>query len=435
MFNPVGSLAEFLSRITMVGSGNEAVNEFLDLAIALVIIIAAAKLGGYISNRLKQPAVLGELLVGIIIGPTLLDFLNWELIFKYSSEFTYDTLVLEINQLAEIGVLLLMFIAGLDLHLSDLAKSGRVAAFAGTLGVALPMLMGYGTGVIYSFNSQESIFFGLVLAATSVSISAQTLLELGKLRTRVGIGMLGAAVFDDILVVLMLSIFFAISLGSGGGIGSILIIILRMVLYLALALGFGFFFLPRLTSIVERLPISRGLLAFVFVTMLLYAWLAEVIGLVAPITGAFIAGLLFARSPLRDRIEQEISSVAYGIFVPIFFVSVGLAADLSVITLETIGLLVVIMLVAIISKIVGAGLGAKLAGFSNQESIQMGVGMMSRGEVGLIVANQGIAQGLLGVNAFTAVVGVVLVTTLLTPVLLRRLFSGPKQTSALAQEP
>lgn len=433
MANPFYYLTNFIGSLIDSGATGGGVNEFLDLAIALAIIIAAAKLGGYISVRLKQPAVLGELLVGLILGPSLLDFLHWG-IFEYDAEFTYEFLVLEINQLAEIGVLLLMFIAGLDLHLSDLARSGKVALLAGVLGVVFPMVMGYGTGVFYSFGLEEALFIGLVLSATSVSISAQTLLELGKLRTRVGISMLGAAVFDDILVVLGLSVFFALAAGGGAGLGGIVIIILRMILYLVLALGFGFFVLPRLTSRIERLPVSRGLLAFVVVVILLYAWLAEVIGLVAPITGAFIAGLLFARSPLRDRIEQDISTIAYGIFVPIFFVSVGLAANLRELTIGTAGLFAVMTIVAIVSKILGAGLGARMAGMTNRESLQMGVGMMSRGEVGLIVANQGIAAGLIGVDVFSAIVGVVLVTTLLTPILLRRLFVDEKQPVPLAQE-
>lgn len=433
MFDLLRNINEFMWNIPLVGSAGGEANAFLDLAIALALIITAAKAGGYISLRFKQPAVLGELLVGLILGPSLLDFLHWG-IFDYSSEFTYEILVSEINQLAEIGVLLLMFIAGLDLHLSDLLKSGKIALLAGLFGVLVPMALGAGTGLIYNFGINEAIFIGLVLSATSVSISAQTLMELGKLRTRAGIAMLGAAVFDDVLVVLGLSIFIALSISGGTGAGGIAVIFLRMALYLALALGFGFFLLPKITSRVEKLPISRGLLAFVFVTMLVYAWLAEVIGLVAPITGAFIAGLVFARSPLRERIEHEISVVSYGIFVPIFFVSVGLAANLRELTPQTIGLFAVLTVVAIVGKVLGSGLGARLGGFTNRESLQMGVGMMSRGEVGLIVANQGIALGLIGVDVFSAIVGVVLVTTLLTPILLRRLFSTGKKPAAAAQE-
>jgi Kef-type K+ transport system membrane component KefB len=182
------------------------------------------------------------------------------------------------------------------------------------------------------------------------------------------------------------------------------------------------------------MPVSRGLLAFVFITMLVYAWTAEVIGQMAPITGAFIAGLLFARSPLRERIEQEISGIAYGIFVPIFFVSVGLEANLRDFTLATFGLFLAMTIGAILGKVIGAGLGAKAAGFTNKESLQLGVGMMSRGEVGLIVANQGINQGIISGGIYTAVVGVILITTLLTPLLLRRVFTEKSDVKTVAQE-
>jgi Kef-type K+ transport system membrane component KefB len=426
-------LSELFVKPFLATSGSESANSFLNLAIALVIIIVAAKLGGYISLRLKQPSVLGELIVGLLLGPTLLDMLNWR-VFLYSSAINSEVLLSEIKALAEIGVLLLMFIAGLDLHLSDLAKSGKAASLAGTFGVILPLVLGFGTGVLYDFGTEEAIFIGLVLAATSVSISAQTLMELGKLRTRVGISLLGAAVFDDILVILGISVFFALSLGSGGSLGSVLLILVKMVLYLVAASAFGFYLLPRLTTIVDNLPVSKGLMAFVFITMLLFAWLAEVLGGMAPITGAFLAGLFFARSPLQHRIEQEISTVAYGLFVPIFFVSVGLEANLRVFTIGIAGLLVVLTLVAILGKVLGSGLGARLAGFNNRESLQMGVGMMSRGEVGLIVANQGITTGMIGVDIFSAIVGVVLITTLLTPILLRRLFAEGQSEQKFVQE-
>lgn len=403
--------------------GGEEVSAFLDLAIALVLIIAAAKLGGYLSVRLKQPAVLGELLVGLLLGPSLLDFLHWGLFFHYDEQFTYEMLVSEINQLAEIGVLLLMFIAGLELHLSDLIKSRQVAVLAGALGVVLPLALGALSGMwLGGAAMDEAIFLGLILSATSVSISAQTLLEIGRLRTKVGIGLLGAAVLDDVLVVLGVSIFFALWESGGSSLGDIALIFLRMVLFIALAVGFGVRILPRLANLIERLPVSRGLLAFVFVSMLLYAWLAEIIGHMAPITGAFLAGLMFSRSPLKQRIETQIASVAYGVFVPIFFVSVGLAADMRLLTLPVLVLMLVVTLVAIVGKVLGCGLGARLAGFNNRQALQMGVGMMSRGEVGLIVANQGVAVGLIHGEIFTVVIGVVLLTTLLTPPILRRLF-------------
>lgn len=389
---------------------------FLQLSLSLAIIIAAAKIGGYISYRLGQPSVLGELVVGIILGPSVLDILH----LPYFS----DTHLSEvIHEFAEIGVLLLMFIAGLDLHLSDLAKSGKVAALGGTLGVVFPLALGMATGLAFSLDMQAAIFVGLILAATSVSISAQTLMELNVLRSRVGISMLGAAVFDDILVVLGLSVFSAVILsGTEGSLLNVLEIVLRMALYLGIAAALGFWLLPRLSQRIDRLPISQGLIAFIVVMILLYGWTAEELGRMAAITGAFLAGLIFARSPVKERIESGISALAYGIFVPIFFIDVGLQANARELNGDILWLFLAMTVVAVIGKVVGVGLGAVLSGFNRREALQLGIGMMSRGEVGLIVASVGVAEGAIPNSTFSAVVGVVIVTTLLTPPLLRLSF-------------
>ena len=392
---------------------------FLQLTIILAIIIIAAKLGGFISLKLGQPSVLGELLVGVILGPTVLNLLHWE-------PFTDEHLGETVAHFAEIGVLLLMFIAGLDLHLSDLAKYGKVSALAGTLGVLAPLGLGIGGAMLFGFSLESSLFTGLILSATSVSISAQTLMEMRVLRSRVGIGLLGAAVFDDILVVLGLSVFVAFVLGAAGGIGSVIWIILKMVLFLSIAMAGGVLIIPRITHKIDNLPVSQSLIAFTFVMILFFAWTAEVLGGMAAITGAFLVGLLFARSPLKERIESGISSLAYGVFVPIFFVNVGLAANVRELSSENAWLMVVMTLVAVISKVLGGGLGARLGGFSNREAIQLGAGMISRGEVGLIVASVGVMEGLIGSEIFSIIVGVVIITTLLTPPILRSLFSQNK---------
>ena len=389
---------------------------FLQLAMALAILITAAKLGGYLSLRLGQPAVLGALLAGLILGPLLLDFLHW-------GPFTSLHLGETIRCLAELGVLLLMFIAGLDLHLSDLAKSGKAAVLVGTMGVLLPVVMGYGLGRALSMAVVPAIFIGLILAATSVSISAQTLMELKILRSRVGVTLLGAAVFDDILVVLGLSILVALTDSVTGGLAGVGLIILRMWSYLIVASVFGLWLLPKMSQRVDRLPISQGLVAFSLVTILLYAWAAEVWGNMAAITGAFLAGVLLARSPLRGRIQSGISTLAYSIFVPIFFTNIGLSANAGELTVASIGLVLAMIGVAILSKVLGAAIGARLGGFSNRAAIQLGVGMMSRGEVGLIVASFGIAKGIISAQLFSAMVGVVIATTLLTPPVLRTLFA------------
>jgi len=398
---------------------------FLQFAIALVIIITSAKLGGYISYKLGQPSVLGELIVGILLGPSLIDFLHLPF-------FTDEHLAESIAHLAELGVLLLMFLAGLELHLSDLAKSGKVSALAGVFGVILPLLLGWGAGLLFGLDMLPALFIGLILSATSVSISAQTLLELQVLRSRVGIGLLGAAVFDDILVVLGLSVFVALTQsGAQSGLASILTIFLSMLLFLGIGLAVGILLIPRLAHWVEDLPISRGLITFTFVVALLYAWAAEALGGMAAITGAFLAGLMIARLRIKESIERGISTIAYAIFVPVFFVNVGLSANARELTAQSLWLLLFMTIVAILGKVIGSGLGARMAGFSYLESLQLGIGMMSRGEVGLIVASVGISAGLISQETFSAVVGVVIITTLLTPLLLRSLFARGKPSTEL----
>ena len=402
---------------------------FLQLIFALLVIILIAKAASYISVRLGQPSVLGELLVGIVLGPTLLDLTH--LPFLTDSHLT--EVVIEFG---EMGVLLLMFIAGLELHLADLAKNTRVSAYAGTLGVLLPVGLGWGAGALLGFDTPSALFMGLILGATSVSISAQTLMELKVLRTRVGLGLLGAAVFDDILVILLLSTVLAVFSG-GGGLVSILLIFLRILLYLGGSLGLGIWVLPWLSRRAARLEISHASLSLALVVLFFYGLTAEIVGGMAAITGAFLAGLMFARTPEKEHIERGIRSLAYGLFVPVFFVSIGLGINLRDTNLEAMLLLLVLVTIGVLGKILGSGLGALFGGFSKKEAIQLGAGMVSRGEVGLIVATIGMQQGYVQNNEFSAVIGMVIITTLITPPLLRSLFpkqqeqNGAEKTNAL----
>jgi Kef-type K+ transport system membrane component KefB len=390
---------------------------FLQFIFALAIIIAAAKLGGYLSQRLGQPTVAGKVLVGLILGPSLLNFLHWPM-------FTDPNLGATISHLAELGVLLLMFMAGLELHLSDLAESGKVAVLAGTLGFALTLGLGAALAMAFSFEPRRGLFFGLLLAPTSVGISAQTLMELRMLRSRVGASLLGAAVVDDSLAVLGLSMFLAI-LGTGSmeGLASGVLVVLRMILYLLAASALGIWLLPRLSRFVDKLSVSQGLFAFAFITVLLYAWAAQVLGGMAVIIGAFMAGLFLARSPLKKRIATAFAPLIYGIFVPIFFINVGLSADLRQLAADDLGLLVVMCVVVIFSKLLGAGLAGRFGGLESPEALQLGIGMIPRGEVTLIVATVGFTENLISGQAFSIAVGIVIVTVLLTPLVLRRAFA------------
>jgi Kef-type K+ transport system membrane component KefB len=396
---------------------------FLELALAMAVLILVAKLGGYISLKLGQPSVLGELLVGVIFGPSLVNFLHL-------SFFTEQDLEKVIGLLAEMGVMMLMFIAGLELHLTDLLKSGKAAILVGSLGVLFPLLISIGFGLLSDMDLNSSIFLGLILAATSVSISVQTLMELKVIRSEVGITLLGAAVFDDILVILGLSIFTAVSSSDGGSkLSQVAIILGEMIVFLIIAIGVGWFLFPKLSRRVNNLPVSQGLISFVVVVLLLFGWLSEKLGHMAPITGAFIAGIFFARSSFREKIYSGISVLAYSIFVPIFFISVGLSANIRLLVGEAFWLFLLLVIIAIVGKVLGAGIGALIGKMKSIDALRIGVGMVSRGEVGLIVAAYGLSAKLITEQTFSAVVGVVLVTTLITPFALKALYRTKIESS------
>ena len=387
----------------------------MQLLLVLGLLIAAAKLAGVASSKLGQPAVLGELLAGVLLGPTALNLLGLPFV-------TDDHLGETVLHLAELGVVMLMFLAGLEVDLDQLRRVGRVAVTGGVLGVVSPVLLGAGVALLFAYGLPTALFIGIILSATSVSISAQTLLELGRLRSREGIAMLGAAVVDDVLVIIVLSLFVAVAKGAGGT-GAVAVIVLRLLLFAAVAAPLGAWLLPRAARWVARLPISAGLLAFAMVTMLLYAWAAEYLGGVALITGAFLAGLLLGRTEFRHQLEEGFHTLAYAFFVPLFFVSIGLQANARALGRNEMAFALAVSAVAIVSKLLGSGLGARLAGFANGPSLRLGIGMISRGEVGLIVASVGIAEGLIGANLFAVMVIMVLATTLVTPPLLRAAFA------------
>ena len=399
---------------------------FLQLTLALAIIITAAKVGGWLAVKLRQPAVLGELLVGLVLGPTVIDLVHLPV-------FTDPHLLTEeINDLAELGVVFLMFMAGLEVELREMVRTGRASLLGGVLGVVAPLFMGALIAVPFGYTDQAAWFIGIILTATSVSISAQTLLELGVLRTREGLTLLGAAVVDDVLVLLVLSIFLALG-GTAAGEGSILIVTVKMLAYLGIAAALGWFVLPRVVLWVDRQPISEGLTAIALIIVLVFAWSAETMGGLAAITGAFIAGVGLGRSALREKIESKMRVLTYGFLVPVFFVSIGLEANVREITGALLPFLFVLLIVAALSKVIGAGLGARLGGLNSRESLRVGVGMISRGEVGLIVAGVGVQQNLISLELFSVVVVLILLTTVITPLLLRAVFPNPTDSRAPAR--
>lgn len=389
-------------------------SSLLPLLLALTILIASAKLAGALAVKIGQPAVLGELVAGLLLGPTALDIFHLPFLADPSG-YTAAT----VSQLAQLGVIFLMFSAGLETELSDLTQSGKPAFLAGFLGMLTPILLTAFVLLPFAGSLVSSTFMGIVLGATSVSISVQTLIELKRMRTPEGMTLLGAAVVDDVLVILILSVFVSLLDGGAGGLGWV---VLRMALTLLFSGFIGYFILPRLADWANRLPISQGMMALVIVSALFFSWSTEFVGGIAAITGAFIAGVGLGRTHWREEIARDLQTMNYAFFVPLFLVGVGLQANIRDLETSIIPLALVLILIAILSKILGSGLGARLGGFSNLQALRVGTGMISRGEVGLIVAGVGRGLGLLTEQVFTVVVLVVLITTLVTPPLLRWAF-------------
>jgi Kef-type K+ transport system membrane component KefB len=409
----------------------------MQLLLFLVLVTLISKSAGALSNRFGQPAVFGEILAGLLLGPSLLNIMGWAIFAHHAEGFVpHPDLAGVVSDLAEIGVILLMFIAGMETDLAEIRRVGRVAFWAALGGVLLPLASGAAVAHMYGYTWSQGWFMGAVLTATSVSISAQTLMELKSLRSKEGSAILGAAVIDDVMGIIVLSLVVAFTAAGAADAGAqaaagagpagtvaaqVGIVCLRMLVYFAAAWWAGRWLLERAAAAVSRLRISEPLMAFVVAVALLYAWGAEHLGGVAAITGSYLAGILFAQTSFRQRIERGIHPLTYSFFVPIFFINIGLRADVTQLGSQA-EMTVFVLVVAILGKLVGCGLFAWMAGFDRRESLRVGVGMISRGEVGLIVAGYGLAHGIIGNDIFSAMVLMVLVTTMITPILLRFVF-------------
>ncbi|HSL23351.1 MAG TPA: cation:proton antiporter [Vicinamibacterales bacterium] len=410
----------------------------LQILLLLTIIVASAKLAGAVASRLRQPAVLGEILIGLLLGPTLLNVLGWP-VFATPVAHGLDQapvpLLGLVRDFADVGVILLMFVAGLETDLDEMRRVGKVAFWAAAGGVGLPMAGGALTAWAFGLPLfWEGIFIGSILTATSVSISAQTLMELGAIRSREGTTILGAAVIDDVMGIMVLSVVAALARAEGGfGVGSIAVTLLRATAFFVVGWIAGRTF-PAIIRAAGALQVSQAVLAAAVVVAFLYAWAAEYVGGVAAITGSYLAGLLFARTRDKADIDRGIHPLTYSIFVPAFFVSIGLQANARALGAQA-AFVVVLVAVAIVGKAAGCGVAARLAGFNNLQSLRVGVGMISRGEVGLIVAGYGLANGLIGRDVFSASVIMVLVTTMVTPPLLKLAFpSAAVREAPLVEE-
>ncbi len=370
--------------------------------VSIACLLIAAKVAGWLCQRIGIPPVLGQLVVGVLGGSSLLGWVHPDAL---------------LGSLAGLGVILLMFIAGMETDMKQMRQVGVAALVSASMGVVLPFVVGSVFAYALGYSLPVSLFLGTLLTATSVSISAQTLKDLGKLRTKEGTTILGAAVIDDVLGLIVLSLILAFTLGQNPAWS-----IIKMLGYFLIAYLLGHFGFPLLSRWLPRLLALEARIGLILALVLLYAWSAASLGNVASITGAFIAGMLVGRTEMREWVHDGASKLGYAFFIPIFFVYIGIEADFHNVLHIPLPFLLSLLGIAIATKILGCGSGALLCRFQPQEALTVGVGMVSRGEVALITATIGLQAGLITPSLFSVVILIALVTTLVTPLLLKLVY-------------
>ena len=384
-----------------------AYDVFKDLAIILIF----AKFFGIMARKCKAPQVVGEIMAGLLIGPSLLGLVD-------QSDF--------LIQMAEIGVVLLMFSAGLETNLKDLIKTGPIACLIACAGVFVPLVGGsllymgfYGVSPWGSDEFYKAVFIGVIMTATSVSITVQALKELGKLKGKVGTTILSAAIIDDVIGIVVLT--FVIGFKSpDSNPGKVVI---NTVLFFVFAFIVGYISYKIFKKVDERYPHTRRIpiagLAYCFAL----AYVAEHYFGIADITGAYVAGIILCSIRDSGYIAEKMDINSYMMFGPVFFASIGLKTSIESVNTDIILFSVGFVLVALITKIIGCGLISKCCGFNNEDSLKIGIGMMTRGEVALIVSQKGLSVGLLSPAYFTSVILLIIVSSVLTPIILKILYA------------
>ena len=390
--------------------------ESFNFLLFLAIILVSTKVLGIFSKKVKMPQVVGALVAGVILGPSVLNLVQME------SDGNF------LAYMAEIGVILLMFCAGLETDLSELKANGVASFIVAMCGVIVPLVGGFIAYALYfhvdvsSFHEcMKAVFVGTVLTATSVSITVETLRELGHLKGKVGSTILGAAIIDDILGIIVLTIVTSLedtSVNPAAVFG-------KIALYFVV-IAVIWFVLAKLKPFLE----SQDQLRRTAILALAFCFL------MADITGAYFAGLMLCSMKIETYVNRRVEIPAYLIFSPVFFASIGMKTNLDGLNGSMILFSIILLIIAILSKVVGCGLGAKICKCTNKEALRIGVGMISRGEVALIVAQKGYQAGMLSDDLFAPIVLVVIVTTLITPILLSMVFKGekPQDTPAAPAE-
>ena len=406
----------------------ELFNVLLLAAIALIF----ARVLGYLFHRIKQPAVIGEIFAGVILGAIVILFFTGQRLTILNAPITIPNLNFhspEFTLLAEIGILFLLFISGLETSFSRLKKTGKSSVFVAIGGVTVPFILGFVFSFLFGFSITDSIVVGLVLTATSVGVTVRTLMDLHVIDTDASTTILGAAVIDDIIGILLLA--FAIGIGSlmdAVWIGARIVFFFLIFLYLGLKV------IDKILDLGERLHLPKALLSISLSVFLIYAFFADKAG-ISGIIGAFVAGILIGQNVRSKKIADDVKALGYGFFIPLFFVWIGsslwleASSDFSV-YIPVLIFAAVVIFVSIIGKIIGCGLGAKLSWMSRRESLQIGVGMVPRMELALIIATAAIGHNILS-DEFSHQILIVtilltIITTLLAPVLIKATFKNAK---------
>jgi len=376
----------------------------------LAIIIVAAKLFGMLARKLKAPQVVGEIIAGLLIGPSLLGIVH-------QSDF--------IVQMAEVGVVLLMFSAGLGTNLKDLLKTGPVALLIACMGVAIPLVGGtllytvcYGGSAWGSEKFFRAVFIGVIMTATSVSITVQTLKELGKLKSVIGTTIVSAAIIDDVIGIIVLT-FVIGSKQATGGIGKVVI---NTVLFFALSIVCGYVIYKVFRRLSHKYPHTQRIPILSLALCFAMAYAAEKYFGIADITGAYVAGVILCSIQESNYIDEKININSYMLFGPIFFASIGLKTSIDEISPQLLLFSVGFVIVALLTKIIGCGFAGLVTKHSTKDSLRIGIGMMTRGEVALIVAQKGLSAGLIDPSYFTSVILLIMISSIITPICLKLSF-------------
>ncbi len=386
----------------------------------LALILLSTKVLGLVTKRFSLPQVVGALLAGLVLGPAVLNILH-------ETDF--------ILQLSELGVIVLMFTAGLEADVHELKKSGKSSFILALFGVLIPLAGGFLVSYLFSrFNLLpinatttqllQNIFIGIILTATSVSITVETLKELGKLSSRAGNAILGAAIIDDILGIIALTLITSLADDSV----NVTVVLLKILGFFVFSGSVGLICYKLFKNWTAKSDKDRRRFVIAaFSLCLLLAFCAEEFFGVADITGAFIAGLIISNTNRKHYIASRFETLSYTLLSPIFFASIGLKVVLPKMTTSIILFAVILSVVAILTKIGGCGFAGKLCGYTSKESLQIGAGMVSRGEVALIVASKGAAVGLMSSALLGPIIVVVVVTTVISPILLKITFKDKKE--------